>query len=200
MNPVRKPNKEQEEIKQELQKWCNIIDKQELWVDNSGVPSDAEGVVSFVLTPIANTNAMVLSLSIYTKGLLKRVASRNQFRKLMDLVDRTMILDVKQLYEYSEAITLRAHNSGYFRSLWSLDKSRRIKGDYWFIKKHNCHRLFFLPRNSIGVLHDTLFSTEVLRQMCIKTPALQGVYINPVDIYYTSNEIIASKRHPILTQ
>ncbi len=59
MNPVRKPNKEQEEIKQELQKWCNIIDKQELWVDNSGVPSDAEGVVSFVLTPIANTNAMV---------------------------------------------------------------------------------------------------------------------------------------------
>ena len=65
MNPVRKPNKEQEEIKQELQKWCNIIDKQELWVDNSGVPSDAEGVVSFVLTPIANTNAMVLSLSIY---------------------------------------------------------------------------------------------------------------------------------------
>ena len=125
MNPVRKPNKEQEEIKQELQKWCNIIDKQELWVDNSGVPSDAEGVVSFVLTPIANTNAMVLSLSIYSKGLLKGVASRNQFRKLMDLVDRTMILDVKQLYEYSEPITLRAHNSGYFRLLSKDHKDRK---------------------------------------------------------------------------
>lgn len=199
MNSVRKLTDMQEAIKSELENWCDVVDRHKIWVDNTGVPEDEEAVVSFILTPIPQTNSMVLSLSIYSNGELKGVATKNQFRKLMDLVDRIMILDVKQLYEYSEAITLRQHNTGYFRSLWSSDKRMRVKGDSWFIDKHNCHRMFFLPKNAIGVLHDTLFSTEILRNMCRKSPGLNGVYINPGDIYYTRQEIIASVRHPIIT-
>lgn len=193
MSSVRKPNKEQEAVKQELQKWCKVIDQYRLQVDNTGVPEDIEEVVSFVLTPVPNTTIMVLSLSVYSDGQLKGVATRNQFRKLMNLVDRVMVMDVKQLYEYSEVITMKIHDKCCFRSLWG------VQSDYWFINKHNCHRLFFLPKNSIGVLHDTLFSNNTLREMCKRAPGLNGVYINPSDIYYTRQEIIASIRHPIIT-
>ena len=66
MSSVRKPNKEQEAVKQELQKWCKVIDQYRLQVDNTGVPEDIEEVVSFVLTPVPNTTIMVLSLSVYS--------------------------------------------------------------------------------------------------------------------------------------